>query len=54
MSVLVATAFLVIGAALESEMTRTQQAITFLQHTVECRHRFLDDCPDCTAFSRTP
>ncbi|WP_433354675.1 MerR family transcriptional regulator [Microtetraspora malaysiensis] len=41
-------------ATLESEMARTQQAITFLQHTVECRHRFLDDCPDCAAFARTP
>ncbi|WP_433224637.1 MerR family transcriptional regulator [Microtetraspora malaysiensis] len=40
--------------ALESEMARTQQAITFLRHTVECRHRFLDDCPDCAAFVRTP
>ncbi|WP_406088911.1 MerR family transcriptional regulator [Streptomyces sp. NBC_01013] len=39
-------------AALESEVVRTQQAITFLQHTVECRHRYLDDCPDCAHFVR--
>ncbi|MFB7470716.1 MerR family transcriptional regulator [Kitasatospora sp. NPDC056184] len=37
-------------AALEREVARTQQAITFLQHTVECRHRYLDDCPDCAHF----
>ncbi|MCT2594668.1 MerR family transcriptional regulator [Streptomyces sp. N2-109] len=41
-------------AGLEREMARTQHAITFLQHTVECRHRFLDDCPDCAAFAREP
>ncbi|MFI6768356.1 MerR family transcriptional regulator [Streptomyces sp. NPDC050355] len=39
-------------AALESEVLRRQQAITFLQHTVECRHRYLDDCPDCVTFVR--
>jgi MerR family transcriptional regulator, copper efflux regulator len=39
-------------AALESEVARTQQAIVFLQHTVECRHRYLDDCPDCATFAR--
>ncbi|TYC19637.1 MerR family transcriptional regulator [Micromonospora sp. MP36] len=41
-------------AALESEVGRTQQAIVFLQHTVECRHRYLDDCPDCAMFVREP
>ncbi|GAA3677803.1 MerR family transcriptional regulator [Nonomuraea antimicrobica] len=41
-------------AALESEMARMRQALTFLRHTVECRHRFLDDCPDCAAFAREP
>ncbi|MGY5008455.1 MerR family transcriptional regulator [Streptomyces sp. 900105755] len=39
-------------AALESEVAQRQQAITFLQHTVECRHRYLDDCPDCATFVR--
>ncbi|MGX7673295.1 hypothetical protein [Plantactinospora sp. DSM 117369] len=41
-------------AALESEVGRTQQAIVFLQHTVECRHRYLDDCPECATFVREP
>lgn len=40
--------------ALENEVVRRQQAIAFLQHTVECRHRYLDDCPDCTTFVREP
>ncbi|NKY37003.1 MerR family transcriptional regulator [Nocardia speluncae] len=39
-------------AALENEVVHRQQAITFLQHTVECRHRYLDDCPDCATFVR--
>ncbi|MFF4310802.1 MerR family transcriptional regulator [Streptomyces sp. NPDC001507] len=39
-------------AALESEVAQRQRAITFLQHTVECRHRYLDDCPDCATFVR--
>ncbi|MEV5540401.1 MerR family transcriptional regulator [Saccharopolyspora shandongensis] len=39
-------------AALESEVRRTQQAITYLRHTADCRHRYLDDCPDCAAFAR--
>lgn len=39
-------------AALESEVVQRQQAIAFLQHTVECRHRYLDDCPDCATFVR--
>ncbi|MET9362325.1 MerR family transcriptional regulator [Streptomyces sp. NPDC006632] len=39
-------------AALEGEIARAQQAITFLRHTVECRHRYLDDCPDCAHFVR--
>ncbi|MFJ9821425.1 MerR family transcriptional regulator [Streptomyces sp. NPDC101151] len=39
-------------AALESDVVQKQQAITFLQHTVECRHRYLDDCPDCATFVR--
>ncbi|MFD6281955.1 MerR family transcriptional regulator [Streptomyces sp. NPDC060209] len=39
-------------AALESEVVHRQQAITFLQHTVDCRHRYLDDCPDCAHFVR--
>ncbi|MEU8304415.1 MerR family transcriptional regulator [Actinomadura sp. NPDC048955] len=38
--------------ALEGEIVHRQQAITFLRHTVECRHRYLDDCPDCAAFAR--
>ncbi|GGQ19443.1 hypothetical protein GCM10010187_39780 [Actinomadura coerulea] len=40
--------------ALESEVVHRQQAIAFLQHTVECRHRYLDDCPDCATFAREP
>jgi DNA-binding transcriptional MerR regulator len=39
-------------SALESEVVRTQQAIVLLRHTVECRHRYLDDCPDCATFVR--
>ncbi|WP_202874525.1 MerR family transcriptional regulator [Kribbella kalugense] len=39
-------------AALEDEIVRKQQAITFLQHTAECRHRYLDSCPDCASFVR--
>jgi MerR family copper efflux transcriptional regulator len=41
-------------AALEAEVAQRQQAMAFLQHTVECRHRYLDDCPDCAAFAREP
>lgn len=39
-------------AALEKEILRRQEAITFLQHTADCRHRYLDDCPDCASFVR--
>jgi DNA-binding transcriptional MerR regulator len=39
-------------ASLQREVVRRQQAIVFLQHTVECRHRYLDDCPDCAQFVR--
>ncbi|MDP9843006.1 MerR family transcriptional regulator [Streptosporangium lutulentum] len=39
-------------AVLESEIAHRQQAMTFLQHTVECRHRYLDDCPECATFVR--
>lgn len=39
-------------AALEAEVARTGQAIVFLRHTLECRHRYLDDCADCAAFVR--
>ncbi|MBZ4318537.1 MerR family transcriptional regulator [Streptomyces huiliensis] len=39
-------------AALEGEVLQRQEAITFLRHTVECRHRYLDDCPDCATFVR--
>ena len=39
-------------ATLESEIVRRQQAMTFLRHTVECRHRYLDDCPECATFVR--
>ncbi|WP_207954432.1 MerR family transcriptional regulator [Saccharopolyspora elongata] len=39
-------------AALETEVRRMQQAITYLRHTADCRHRYLDDCPDCAAFVR--
>ncbi|MFF8232217.1 MerR family transcriptional regulator [Streptomyces caelestis] len=41
-------------AALENEVISRQQAIVFLQHTVECRHRYLDECPDCAIFVRQP
>ncbi|MEV5989034.1 MerR family transcriptional regulator [Streptomyces sp. NPDC052051] len=40
--------------ALENEVRRRRQAITFLQHTVERRRRYLDDCPDCATFAREP
>ncbi|RKT07994.1 DNA-binding transcriptional MerR regulator [Streptomyces sp. 3211.6] len=39
-------------AELEAEVERRQQAIAFLQHTAECRHRYLDECSDCAAFVR--
>lgn len=39
-------------AALEQDVAERQQAITFLEHTVQCRHRYLDDCPDCATFVR--
>ncbi|MFI7008358.1 MerR family transcriptional regulator [Streptomyces sp. NPDC050145] len=39
-------------AALEAEVVHRQRAITFLRHAVECRHRYLDDCPDCVTFVR--
>ena len=39
-------------AELGGEVAQRQQAITFLRHTVECRHRYLDDCPDCATFVR--
>ncbi|MGJ5748782.1 helix-turn-helix domain-containing protein [Streptomyces puniciscabiei] len=39
-------------AELEGEVVQRQEAITFLQHTVVCRHRFLDDCPHCATFVR--
>lgn len=41
-------------AALQNEVRHRQQAITFLQHTAECRHRYLDDCPECASFVRAP
>ncbi|WP_381035578.1 hypothetical protein [Streptomyces caelestis] len=41
-------------AALENEVISRQQAIVFLQHTVECRYRYLDECPDCAIFVRQP
>ncbi|WP_262403340.1 hypothetical protein [Actinomadura sp. CNU-125] len=37
-------------AGLEGEIVQRRKAITFLRHTVERRHRYLDDCPDCAAF----
>ncbi|MFJ9057054.1 MerR family transcriptional regulator [Streptomyces sp. NPDC102409] len=39
-------------AALEGEVLARQQAITFLQHTLDCRHRYVDDCEDCATFVR--
>ncbi|WP_328535149.1 MerR family transcriptional regulator [Streptomyces sp. NBC_00344] len=39
-------------AALESEVVHRQRAITFLQHTLDCRHRYLDECPECATFVR--
>ncbi|SNT20071.1 DNA-binding transcriptional regulator, MerR family [Actinomadura meyerae] len=39
-------------AALEAEIARRREAVTFLAHTAECRHRYLDECPDCAAFVR--
>lgn len=41
-------------AELEREVASRQAAIVFLQHTAECRHRYLDECPDCAAFAREP
>jgi MerR family transcriptional regulator, copper efflux regulator len=40
--------------ALENEVRGRRQAIVFLRHTLECRHRYLDDCPDCATFVRRP
>ncbi|MFI5664495.1 MerR family transcriptional regulator [Streptomyces sp. NPDC051684] len=39
-------------SALEEEVAHRRRAITFLQHAVECRHRYLDECPDCATFVR--
>ncbi|MFD0690245.1 MerR family transcriptional regulator [Actinomadura fibrosa] len=39
-------------AELEDDIARRRQAITFLRHTLECRHRYLDECPDCARFVR--
>lgn len=39
-------------AALEEEIAHRRQAVTFLRHTAECRHRYVDDCPECAAFVR--
>lgn len=39
-------------AELERDIAQRRQAITFLRHTAECRHRYLDDCPDCATFVR--
>ncbi|WP_433236943.1 MerR family transcriptional regulator [Actinomadura nitritigenes] len=39
-------------AELERDIAERRQAITFLRHTAECRHRYLDDCPDCATFVR--
>ncbi|WP_055588506.1 MerR family transcriptional regulator [Peterkaempfera griseoplana] len=41
-------------AALEAEVHSRQQAITFLQHTLECRHRYLEECLECATFVRNP
>lgn len=41
-------------ADLEIEVVRRLQAMTFLQHAVECRHRYLGDCPGCATFVREP
>ncbi|MEV8510878.1 MerR family transcriptional regulator [Dactylosporangium sp. NPDC051484] len=38
--------------SLQQEIIRRKQAIVFLQHTLDCRHRYLDDCPDCVTFVR--
>ena len=37
---------------LEAEVRARRAAITFLQHTVDCRHRYLDECPECATFVR--
>ncbi|MCR0989221.1 hypothetical protein AAG656_00865 [Streptomyces albidoflavus] len=39
-------------AVLEEEIAHRQRAVTFLRHLAECRHRHLDDCPECAAFVR--
>ncbi|GAA2344061.1 MerR family transcriptional regulator [Streptomyces caniferus] len=39
-------------AELEGQVIQRQEAIAFLQHTAECRHRYLDECPDCSTFVR--
>ncbi|RII16025.1 zinc-responsive transcriptional regulator [Streptomyces sp. YIM 130001] len=39
-------------ADLEEEIAHREQALTYLRHTLECRHRYLDDCPDCATFVR--
>lgn len=39
-------------AELEGEVIQRQEAIAFLQHTADCRHRYLDECPDCSTFVR--
>ncbi|QKW40088.1 MerR family transcriptional regulator [Actinomadura sp. NAK00032] len=39
-------------ASLEAEIARRREAVAFLRHTAECRHRYLDECPDCASFAR--
>lgn len=39
-------------AALQGEIDQREQALVFLQHTLDCRHRYVDDCPDCATFVR--
>ncbi|MFG2020749.1 MerR family transcriptional regulator [Actinomadura geliboluensis] len=39
-------------ASLEAEIARRREAVTFLRHTAECRHRYLDECPECATFVR--
>lgn len=41
-------------AALEEDVARRRQAIAFLRHTAECRHRYLDECAECASFVREP
>lgn len=37
-------------AELQRDILNRRQAVIFLEHTLECRHRYVEDCADCRDF----